>query len=148
MNFQTKKYSVRLSGINRKTNKFEIYNVMGDSVQDAIDTFLLTHMRIVPLDSIEMWESSDSLFYWITVMKINSNVHLLNIIQEGAVGKYLPDEISKIVVNVVLQRNEHKVLHINSFNSWFYWTNSLEGFEYWEDKFRYLQAKVHEDTFK
>ena len=54
MNFKTKRYSVRLSGINRKTTKFEIYNVMGDSVQDAIDTFLLTHMRIVPLDSIEM----------------------------------------------------------------------------------------------
>ena len=54
MNFQTKKYSVRLSGINRKTNKFEIYNVMGDSIEDAIDTFLLTHIRIVPLDSIEM----------------------------------------------------------------------------------------------
>ena len=148
MNFQTKKYSVRLSGINRKTNKFEIYNVMGDSVQDAMDTFLLTHMRIVPLDSIEMWESSDSLFYWITVMKINSNVHLLNIIQEGAVGKYLPDEISKIVVNVVLQRNEHKVLHINSFNSWFYWTSSLEGFWYWEYRFKYLQGKIYEDTFK
>ena len=54
MNFQTKKYSVRLSGINRKTNQFEIYNVMGDSVQDAMDTFSLTHMRIVPLDSIQM----------------------------------------------------------------------------------------------
>ena len=62
MNFQTKKYSVRLSGINRKTTQFEIYNVMGDSIQDAMDTFLLTHMRIVPLDCIEMWESSDSLF--------------------------------------------------------------------------------------
>ena len=81
-------------------------------------------------------------------MKINSNVDLLNTIQENSVGKYLPDEISKIVVNVVLQRNEHKVLHINSFNSWFYWTNSLEGFEYWEDKFRYLQGKIYEDTFK
>ena len=54
MNFQTKKYSVRLSGINRKTNQFEIYQVLGDSVQDAMDTFSLTHMRIVPLDSIEM----------------------------------------------------------------------------------------------
>ena len=54
MNFQIKKYSVRLSGINRKTARFEIYNVMGDSTQDAIDTFLLTHMRIVPLDIIEM----------------------------------------------------------------------------------------------
>ena len=54
MNFQTKKYSVRLSGTNRKTTKFEIYNVMGDSVQDAMDTFSLTHMRIVPLDCIEM----------------------------------------------------------------------------------------------
>ena len=54
MNFQTKKYSVRLSGTNRKTNQFEIYNVMGDSIQDAMDTFLLTHMRVVPLDIIEM----------------------------------------------------------------------------------------------
>ena len=54
MNFQTKKYSVRLSGTNRKTTQFEIYNVMGDSIQDAIDTFALTHMRIVPLDIIEM----------------------------------------------------------------------------------------------
>ena len=54
MNFQTKKYSVRLSGINRKTSKFEIYNVMGDSIQDAMDTFSLTHMRIVPLDILEM----------------------------------------------------------------------------------------------
>ena len=148
MNFQTKKYSVRLSGINRKTNQFEIYNVMGDSVQDAMDTFSLTHMRIVPLDSIEMWESSDSLFYWITVMKINSNVDLLNTIQENSVGKYLPDEISKIVVNVVLQRNEHKVLTINSFNSWFYWYISLEGIEYWEPKFKYLLDKVNEDRFK
>ena len=81
-------------------------------------------------------------------MKINSNVHLLNTIQEGSVGKYLPDEISKIVINIVLQRNEHKVLHINSFNSWFYWTTSLEGFEYWEDKFRYLQDKIYEDILK
>ena len=81
-------------------------------------------------------------------MKINSNVDLLNTIQENSVGKYLPDEISKIVVNTVLQRNEHKVLLINSFNSWFYWCGSLEGFEYWENKFKYLQAKVHEDTFK
>ena len=54
MNFQTKKYAIRLSGINRKTNQFEIYQVLGDSVQDAMDTFSLTHMRIVPLDSIEM----------------------------------------------------------------------------------------------
>ena len=54
MNFQTKKYSVRLSGINRKTARFEIYNVMGDSIQDAMDTFSLTHMRIVPLDILEM----------------------------------------------------------------------------------------------
>ena len=81
-------------------------------------------------------------------MKINSNVELLNTIQEGSVGKYLPDEITKIVVNIVLQRNEHKVLHINSFNSWFYWTTSLEGFEYWEDKFRYLQDKIYEDILK
>ena len=81
-------------------------------------------------------------------MKINSNVDLLNTIQENSVGKYLPDEISKIVVNTVLQRNEHKVLLINSFNSWFYWRESLEGHEYWDDKFKYLQAKVHEDTFK
>ena len=81
-------------------------------------------------------------------MKINSNVHLLNIIQEGAVGKYLSDEISKIIVNVVLQRTEYKVLHINSFNSWFYWHRSLEGSQYWYDKFMYLQDKVNEDTFK
>ena len=54
MNFQTKRYSVRLAGINRKTTQFEIYNVMGDSIQDAIDTFLLTHMRIVPLGIVEM----------------------------------------------------------------------------------------------
>ena len=81
-------------------------------------------------------------------MKINSNVHLLNAIQESNVGKYLPNEISKIVVNTVLQRNEHKVLHINSFNSWFYWHRSLEGTQYWYDKFIYLQDKVNEDTFK
>ena len=54
MNFQTKKYSVRLSGINRKTARFEIYNVMGDSIQDAMDTFSLTHMRVFPLDCVEM----------------------------------------------------------------------------------------------
>ena len=54
MNFQTKRFAVRLSGINRKTTKFEIYNVAGDSIQDAMDTFSLTHMRIVPLDCIEM----------------------------------------------------------------------------------------------
>ena len=78
-------------------------------------------------------------------MKINSNVDLINRIQGSSVGTYLPDEITKIVVNVVLQRNEHKVLNINSFNSWFYWTSSLEGFEYWEDKFRYLQDKIYAD---
>ena len=76
-------------------------------------------------------------------MKIDSNVDLINRIQESSVGTYLPDEITKIVVNVVLQRNEHKVLHINSFNSWFYWFESAEGEEYWEDKFRYLQDKIH-----
>ena len=54
MNFRSRKYAVRLSGINRKTGMFEIYQVLGDSVQDAMDTFSLTHMRIVPLDSIEM----------------------------------------------------------------------------------------------
>ena len=54
MNFRSRKYVVRLSGINRKTGMFEIYQVLGDSIEDAIDTFLLTHMRIVPLDSIEM----------------------------------------------------------------------------------------------
>ena len=81
-------------------------------------------------------------------MKINSNIDLINTIQEGSVGKYLPDEISKIVVNTVLQRNVHKVLHINSFNSWFYWHRSLEGTQYWYDKFMYLQDKVNEDTFK
>ena len=76
-------------------------------------------------------------------MKINSNVALLCKVQESNVGTYLPDEIPKIVVNVVLQRNEHKVLNINSFNSWFYWFASKEGYEYWEDKFRYLQDKVY-----
>ena len=76
-------------------------------------------------------------------MKINSNVDLLSRVQESSVGTYLPDAVTKIVVNVVLQRNEHKVLHINSFNSWFYWFESLEGYEYWEDKFMYLQDKVH-----
>ena len=78
-------------------------------------------------------------------MKINSNVDLLSKVQESNVGTYLPDEITKIVVNVVLQRNEHKVLHINSFNSWFYWFESLEGDEYWEDKFMYLQDRIYED---
>ena len=78
-------------------------------------------------------------------MKINSNVDLINRIQESSVGIYLPDEITKIVVNVVLQRNEHKVLNINSFNSWFYWATSIEGFDYWEDKFRYLQDKIYEN---
>ena len=76
-------------------------------------------------------------------MKIDSNVDLINKIQESSVGTYLPDEITKIVVNVVLQRNEHKVLNINSFNSWFYWVKSIEGFDYWEDKFRYLQDKIY-----
>ena len=76
-------------------------------------------------------------------MKIDSNVDLINRIQESSVGTYLPDDITKIVVNVVLQRNEHKVLNINSFNSWFYWIKSIEGFDYWEDKFRYLQDKVY-----
>ena len=76
-------------------------------------------------------------------MKINSNVDLINRIQESNVGTYLPDDVTKIVVNVVLRRNEHKVLHINSFNSWFYWVASIEGFEYWEYKFRYLQDKIH-----
>ena len=76
-------------------------------------------------------------------MKIDSNVDLINRIQESSVSTYLPDEITKIVVNVVLQRNEHKVLHINSFNSWFYWFASREGYEYWEVKFRYLQDKIY-----
>ena len=76
-------------------------------------------------------------------MKINSNVDLLSKVQESNVGTYLPDAVTKIVVNIVLQCTEHKVLHINSFNSWFYWTTSLEGFKYWEDKFRYLQDKVY-----
>ena len=76
-------------------------------------------------------------------MKIDSNVDLINKIQESSVGTYLPDEITKIVVNVVLQRNKHKVLNINSFNSWFYWVKSIEGFDHWEDKFRYLQDKIY-----
>ena len=76
-------------------------------------------------------------------MKINSNVELLRAVQESNVGTYLPDDVSKIVVNIVLQRTEIRVLHINSFNSWFYWAVSLEGFEYWEDKFRYLQDKIY-----
>ena len=54
MNFQTKKYSVRLSGTNRKTARFEFYDIVGVSVQDVMETFSLTHMRIVPLDCIEM----------------------------------------------------------------------------------------------
>ena len=78
-------------------------------------------------------------------MKIDSNVDLINRIQESSVGTYLPDDITKIVINVVLQRNEHKVLNINSFNSWFYWIKSIEGFDYWEDKFRYLQDKIYEN---
>ena len=80
-------------------------------------------------------------------MKINSNVELLRTVQESSVGTYLPDDVSKIITNIVLQRNEHKVLNINSFNSWFYWYKSLEGFEYWEDKFRYLQDKIYADKF-
>ena len=76
-------------------------------------------------------------------MKIDSNVDLINRIQESSVGTYLHDDITKIVINVVLQRNKHKVLNINSFNSWFYWIKSIEGFDYWEDKFRYLQDKVY-----
>ena len=80
-------------------------------------------------------------------MKINSNVELLRTVQESSVGTYLPDGVSKIITNIVLQRNEHKVLNINSFNSWFYWYKSLEGFEYWEDKFRYLQDKIYADKF-
>ena len=78
-------------------------------------------------------------------MKINSNVELLRTVQESSVGTYLPDDVSTIITNIVLQRNEHKVLNINSFNSWFYWAKSLEGFEYWEDKFRYLQDKIYAD---
>ena len=78
-------------------------------------------------------------------MKINSNVDLINRIQESNVGTYLPDDVTKIVVNVVLQRNEHKVLNINSFNSWFYWFKSVEGHDYWEDKFMYLQDRIYED---
>ena len=78
-------------------------------------------------------------------MKINSNLCLLRRIQESSVGTYLPDDVSKIIVNMVLQCTEHKVLHINSFNSWFWWYSSLEGHEYWEDKFRYLQDKVYEN---
>ena len=78
-------------------------------------------------------------------MKINSNVDLINRIQESSVGTYLHDDITKIVINVVLQRNKHKVLNINSFNSWFYWIKSIEGFDYWEDKFRYLQDKIYEN---
>ena len=80
-------------------------------------------------------------------MKINSNVALINRIRECNVGTYLPDEITKIVVNVVLQRNEHKVLNINSFNSWFSWLHSREGFKYWGDKFKYLQDKIYADKF-
>ena len=80
-------------------------------------------------------------------MKINSNVDLINRIQESSVGTYLPDDITKIVVNVVLQRNEHKVLNRNSFNSWFYWKVSIEGFDYWEDRFKYLQYKIYVDRF-
>ena len=76
-------------------------------------------------------------------MKINSNVELLRAVQESNVGTYLPDDVPKIIVNIVLQRTEQQVLHINSFNSWFYWVTSIEGFEYWEDKFRYLQDKVY-----
>ena len=76
-------------------------------------------------------------------MKINSNTDLIHTIQEGSVGTYLPDDISKIVVNIVLQRTEPQVLHINSLNSWFYWGASIEGFDYWENKFRYLQDKIH-----
>ena len=76
-------------------------------------------------------------------MKINSNVELLRAIRESNVGTYLPDDVSKIIVNIVLQRTETLVLNINSFNSWFYWFNSREGFEYWEDKFRYLQDKIY-----
>ena len=76
-------------------------------------------------------------------MKINSNVDLLSKVQESNVGTYLPDDVTKIVVNVVLQRTGCQVRRINSFNSWFYWFESLEGEEYWEDKFMYLQDKVH-----
>ena len=76
-------------------------------------------------------------------MKINSNVALLRKVQESNVGTYLPDDVSKIVVNIVLQRSEHKVLTINNVNSWFYWFESLEGYGYWLNKFRYLQGKVY-----
>ena len=76
-------------------------------------------------------------------MKINSNVDLIHKIQESSVGTYLPDDVPKIIVNIVLQCTEPKVLHINSFDSWFYWFESLEGEEYWEDKFMYLQGKVY-----
>ena len=79
-------------------------------------------------------------------MKINSNVDLLRRIQESNVGTYLPDDVTKIVVNIVLQCTQHKVLTINSFNSWFYWFESLEGDEYWEDKFMYLQDKIYANT--
>ena len=78
-------------------------------------------------------------------MKINSNVDLLSRVQESNVGTYLPDDVSKIIVNIVLQCTERQVRHINSFNSWFYWFESLEGEEYWEDKFMYLQDKIHAD---
>ena len=80
-------------------------------------------------------------------MKINSNAALLRKVQESSVGIYLPDDVSKIIVNIVLQCTEHKVLHIHSFNSWFYWFESIEGLEYWEDKFRYLQDKVYANKF-
>ena len=76
-------------------------------------------------------------------MKINSNVDLLRRIQESNVGTYLPDDVSKIIVNILLQRTEYRVLSINSFNSWFFWCESAEGIEYWRDKFMYLQGKIH-----
>ena len=76
-------------------------------------------------------------------MKIDSNVDLINRIQESNVGTYLPDDVTKIVVNIVLQRTGCQIRRINSFNSWFFWHKSAEGFEYWEDKFRYLQDKVY-----
>ena len=80
-------------------------------------------------------------------MKINSNVELLRAIQESNVGTYLPADVSKIVVNIALQRTEHLVRDINSFNSLFYWYASLEGFDYWDNKFRYLQDKIYANNF-
>ena len=68
-------------------------------------------------------------------MQIKSNKRLLARIRNHEVGIKYPDLIPRIAFNILIQKDNNifKLDCYRYFSTWFYWTNTKEGYDYWHE---------------